>query len=193
VASLVAVACASAGAAEAAEPAGVAGARITARVTTDRVDNIALHGKQRNDGDWAAKADIVKLPCAGPHRLHVVTRVAGSTPNLHTSYALRVARPRVRSGRARCGHPVPARYGNRRAAVRLAPRRALEAPAFGLTGRRMWNDGPFELRLRFSTFACAGRYTLRIRMDGPREPLRVRYRARVGAPSIGGQPQECGS
>jgi hypothetical protein len=57
----------------------------------------------------------------------------------------------------------------------------------------MWRGGPFELRLWFPTFICSGRYALQIRMSGPRGPLRIRYRARIGDPRVDGEATECDS
>lgn len=160
--------------------------RISARLTTKAVEQAALHGKRRGDGDWDTKTDVGHLPCAGRHHLRVVTRFAGAAPNIHTTYSMRVGRPRVRSGRARCGRPIPKRYGNRDVAIRLRPRGSPEVVRVAMTGRRMWHGGPFRLRLSFPALVCAGRYSIHIRMDGPRAPLRIRYRARIGNPSVDG-------
>lgn len=162
--------------------------RIKARLIVGAEELATLHGKRLRESEWRTKTDIDRLPCAGPHTLRAVTRYAGVAPNLHTTYPIRVGKLRLQSGRARCGHPVPKRYGNRHATIRLRPRGSPEAIRVRLSGRRMWRGGPFKLRLRLPALVCAGRYSVRIRMDGPHEPLLIGYRVRVGNPDVHGGP-----
>lgn len=165
--------------------ASAASVRIKAQLSADAANRVTLFGKQRPDRAWNTKTEIRKLPCAGRHELDLVTRYGGDIPNRHAHYRLKIGAPTVRSGRARCGRPIPARYGNRRVTVSLRKRGEPGSVRFRMTGRRRWRGGPFNVRLSFQLI-CSGRYLLRIHMDGPRAPLRIRYSTRVRDPLIEG-------
>lgn len=165
--------------------ASAASVRIKAKLSADGANRVTLFGKQRRDRAWNTKTEIRKLPCAGRHELGLVTRYGGGIPNRHAHYRLKVRAPTIVSGRARCGKPIPARYGNRRVTVSLRKRGEPGSVKFRMTGRRRWRGGPFDVRLSFQLI-CSGRYVLRIAMDGPRAPLRIRYSTRVRDPRIEG-------
>lgn len=165
--------------------------RITADLVAGGSQQVALHGKRVSADTWSTRTEIAALPCAGPLLLTIVTRFFGAEPNHRAVYRIDGGAPRVLSGHARCGQPIPARYGDSLATVTMKRRRPGKPGDFRMTGRRVSHDGPFDMRLQFSTLACAGRYLLRIHMDGPREPLRILYRARVGAPTIDGETRKC--
>jgi hypothetical protein len=171
--------------ASAATSSASASVRMEAQLTAASADRVRLFGKQRADRDWDAKVEIDELPCAGRHKLRLVTRYGGDMPNRHARYRLKIAAPILKSGKARCGRPIPPRYGNRRVTVSLRKRGAPGSVEFQMTGKRRWRGGPFNVRLSFQLI-CSGRYALRIRMDGPRAPLRIRYPARVSDPRIEG-------